>query len=118
MPKTKARKRGAQSTQPQGKQETGQVSQQGAIPRPRASRSAARGSVVASRMDALQGLLMPTFVALGCFGLAVSFIFFFPDPNHVLYGGMAAAMGIIWSIIIGLRIARVVRMSREGRIYK
>jgi hypothetical protein len=69
-------------------------------------------------MEATQGMLMPAFVALGCWGLAVSFLFFFPDPNHLLYGGMAAAMGLIWSIIVGSRISRVVRMSREGRIYK
>ena len=74
--------------------------------------------MVASRMDAAQGVIMPAFVALGCWGLAISFLFFFPDPNHVLYGGMAAAMGLIWSIMVGLRISRVVRMNREGRIYK
>ena len=71
----------------------------------------------ATRMDAAQVIIMPAFVALGCWGLAVSFVFFFPDPNHLLYGGMAAAMGLIWSIIAGLRIRRVLRMSREGRIY-
>lgn len=69
-------------------------------------------------MDAAQGMLMPAFVALGCWGLAISFIFFFPDPNHLLYGGMAAAMGLIWSIIVGLRIKRMLQMSREGRIYQ
>jgi hypothetical protein len=71
----------------------------------------------ATRIDAVQVIIMPVFVALGCWGLAVSFVFFFPDPNHLLYGGMAAAMGLIWSIIAGLRIRRVLRMSREGRIY-
>ena len=71
----------------------------------------------ATRMDAAQVIIMPAFVALGCWGLAVSFVFFFPDPNHLLYGGMAAAMGLIWSIIAGLRIRRVLRMNREGRIY-
>ena len=81
-------------------------------------RNTGRGAVVASRMDAAQGVIMPAFVALGCWGLAISFLFFFPDPNHVLYGGMAAAMGLIWSIMVGLRISRVVRMNREGRIYK
>jgi len=72
----------------------------------------------ASRMDAAQVIIMPAFVALGCWGLAISFLFFFPDPNHVLYGAMAAAMGLIWSIIVGLRIRRVLRMSSEGRIYR
>ncbi len=71
----------------------------------------------ATRMDAAQVVIMPAFVALGCWGLAVSFVFFFPDPNHLLYGGMAAAMGLIWSIIVVLRLRRILRMSREGRIY-
>lgn len=114
MSKTKARKR------PQAQRNTTQaqrqVQQNIAPSTPR--RSTARGSTVASRMEATQGVLMPGFVALGCWGLAISFLFFFPDPNHLLYGGMAAAMGLIWSIIVGLRISRVVRMSREGRIYK
>ena len=111
MSKTKARKRPAQQNDP-GRAR--QVQQNGNVSR----RNATRGDVVASRMDAAQGMLMPAFVALGCWGLAISFFFFFPDPNHVLYAGMAAAMGLIWSIMVGLRISRVMRMSREGRIYK
>jgi hypothetical protein len=115
MPKTKVRKR---NTQNSGTRGTSQVFQQNNTTPSRLRRNASQSSVMASRMDAAQGLLMPSFVALGCWGLAISFIFFFPDPNHNLYGGMAAAMGLIWSIIVGLRIARVLRMSREGRIYK
>ncbi len=114
MPKSKARKR----TSAKRDEAVEQVPQQRNASAPRPYRNAARGSVVASRMDVAQGVLMPTFVALGCFGLAISFFFFFPDTNHTLYGGMAAAMGIIWSIIVGLRVTRVMRMSREGRIYK
>ena len=114
MSKTKARKLSARQNELGRARQ--QVQQNGNVSTSR--RNAARGSTVASRMDAAQGMLMPAFVALGCWGLAISFLFFFPDPNHVLYGGMAAAMGLIWSIIVGLRISRVVRMSREGRIYK
>ncbi len=114
MSKTKARKRpNPQRSTAQG---TKQVQQNSTIPVPR--RNPGRGSVVASRMEAAQGVLMPAFVALGCWGLAISFLFFFPDPNHVLYAGMAAAMGLIWSIIVGLRISRVMRMRRAGRIYR
>ncbi len=114
MSKTKAHKRS--TPQRSTVQETKQVQQNSTIPMPR--RNSGRGSTVASRMEAAQGVLMPAFVALGCWGLAISFMFFFPDPNHVLYAGMAAAMGLIWSIIVGLRITRVMRMSRAGRIYK
>ncbi len=114
MSKTKARKR--TTTQRSAAQGTRQLQQSNTSSTSR--KNATRGSVVASRMDAAQGMLMPAFVALGCWGLAISFLFFFPDPNHILYGGLAAAMGLIWSIIVGLRISRVMRMSREGRIYK
>ena len=114
MAKTKARK--CSTTQKSEVQGTRQVQQNSTISTSR--RSTGRGTPAASRMEAAQGMLMPAFVALGCWGLAISFLFFFPDPNHVLYGGMAAAMGLIWSIIVGLRITRVVRMNREGRIYK
>ncbi len=111
MSKTKARKR------PTPQRSTVQGTQQSStLPTPR--RNSGRGSAGASRMEAAQGVLMPAFLALGCWGLAISFLFFFPDPNHVLYAGMAAAMGLIWSIIVGLRIARIMRMSRAGRIYK
>ncbi|GAC1643687.1 MAG: hypothetical protein NVS4B12_08160 [Ktedonobacteraceae bacterium] len=113
MPKTKTRKHIAHKSEVGG---TRQVEQQRNVSVPR--RSASRSSTAASRMEAAQGMLMPAFVALGCWGLAISFLFFFPDPNHILYAGMAGAMGLIWSIIVGLRIARVLRMSREGRIYK
>ncbi len=115
MPKTKVRKR---NTHNNGTRGARQLLQQNNISTSPPRRNASQSSVMASRMDAAQGLLMPSFVALGCWGLAISFIFFFPDPNHILYGGMAAAMGLIWSIIVGLRIARVLRMSREGRIFK
>ncbi len=114
MSKTRARKR--TTAQKSTARDTRQVQQNRLVSTP--PRNTGRGSIVASRMEATQGILMPTFVALGCWGLAISFLFFFPDPNHVLYGGMAAAMGLIWSVMVGLRISRVVRMNREGRIYK
>ena len=114
MPKTKARKRPA--TQRNVTQVTKPTQQNSTLSTNR--RNTRRSNATASRIEATQGVLMPAFVALGSWGLAISFLFFFPDPNHVLYSGMAAAMGLIWSIIVGLRISRVMRMSREGRIYK
>ena len=114
MPKTKARKR--PSARKSAARDTRPVQQNNSSSSTRTNTG--RSSVVASRMEATQGVLMPAFVALGCWGLAISFLFFFPDPNHLLYGGMAAIMGLIWSIMVGLRISRVMRMSREGRIYK
>jgi hypothetical protein len=116
MPKTKARKR-SNTQKSATKSAQAQETQRQQHIRTTSSRKNT-GQVVASRMEATQGILMPAFVALGCWGLAISFFFFFPDPNHILYGSMAAAMGLIWSVIVGIRIARVTHMSREGRIYK
>ena len=53
-----------------------------------------------------QGLVMPALVALGCWGMAISFAFFSADPNHYLFAGMAALMGLMWSFSLGLRIRR------------
>lgn len=50
---------------------------------------------------------MPIMVALGCWGMAISFAFFFPDPNHYAYSALCAMMGITWTIIVGVRIARM-----------
>jgi hypothetical protein len=38
--------------------------------------------------------------------MAISFAFFSADPNHYLYAGMAAVMGLMWSFSFGLRISK------------
>ena len=53
-----------------------------------------------------QGIVMSALVALGCWGMAISFAFFSADPNHYLYAGMAAVMGLMWSFSFGLRISK------------
>jgi hypothetical protein len=49
---------------------------------------------------------MTALVALGCWGMAISFAFFSADPNHYLYAGMAAVMGLMWSFSFGLRVSK------------
>jgi hypothetical protein len=49
---------------------------------------------------------MSALVTLGCWGMAISFAFFSADPNHYLFAGMAALMGLMWSFSLGLRIRR------------
>ncbi len=49
---------------------------------------------------------MSALVALGCWGMAISFALFSADPNHYLFAGMAALMGLMWSFSFGLRIRR------------
>ncbi len=54
-----------------------------------------------------RNLLFPAMVALGCWGLAFSFIFLYDDPNHYLYGGMAALIALLWSFSVGVRVRKL-----------
>jgi hypothetical protein len=54
---------------------------------------------------------MSALVSLGCWGLAISFIFFSTDSNHYLFGGMAALMALMWSFSFGLRLRKVMRQK-------
>jgi uncharacterized membrane protein HdeD (DUF308 family) len=54
-----------------------------------------------------QGLMMSGMVALGCWGLAVSFIFFTTDANRYLYGAMASLMAVLWTVMFGMRLRKV-----------
>ena len=53
-----------------------------------------------------QGLVMAGMVALGCWGMAVSFIFFTTDPNRYVYGGIAVLMALMWSSMFGIRLRK------------
>lgn len=54
-----------------------------------------------------QSLLMSAMVALGCWGMAISFIFFTTDPNRYLYGGMAMVLALLWSFSLWNRLRKV-----------
>jgi hypothetical protein len=41
--------------------------------------------------------------------MAVSFALFSTDPNHYLFGGMAALMALMWSFNFGTRIRKVLQ---------
>jgi hypothetical protein len=56
---------------------------------------------------------MPSLVAIGCWGLAFSFIFLTSDANHYLYGGMAVIMALMWTVMVGMRISRM-RQERQN----
>lgn len=52
-------------------------------------------------------------VALGCWGMTLSFIFFYTgDPNHYLYAGMAAIMALIWTFSAVLRIRKTLAAGK------
>src|SRR6185312_5873821 len=49
-------------------------------------------------------LLLPALVALGCWGMAISFIFFSTYADRYVFGGMAALMALMWSFSFALRV--------------
>lgn len=108
MPKTKARKRGnggrgsvQQQTAPVALARTDAASAvQAKAPAGRVSRKAQKQAASKHR----QGLMTAGMVALGCWGLTASFVFFTTDANHYLYGAMASMMAILWTVMFGMRL--------------
>jgi hypothetical protein len=102
MPKAKSRKRGKAKSNTTAK--TLRVAQTDA--------SASAVSPVKSQAlqrwasSGTQGLVMAGMVALGCWGMAVSFIFFTTDPNRYAYGGIAVLMALMWSSMFGIRLRK------------
>lgn len=54
-------------------------------------------------------LVMAAMVTLGCWGMAISFVFFSADPNRYLFGGMAVLMGLMWAVSFGLRLRKMLQ---------
>jgi len=112
MPKTRARKRGQtplHSNALQSRQRTGNTQ----------GKTIVRGKKTANpRAKSVESLLMPSLVALGCWGLAFSFIFLTFDANHYLYGGMAVVMAIMWTVMVGMRIARMRHVHPNASVHQ
>ena len=64
------------------------------------------------RVVGAQSLILPSMVALGCWGMAISFAYFYNDPNHWLFAGMAALMALLWSYSVYVRF-RKLRAARQ-----
>jgi hypothetical protein len=62
-----------------------------------------------------QSLILPSMVALGCWGMSFSFAYFYNDPNHMIFAGMAALMGLLWSYSVFTRI-RKLRAIRQKSV--
>ena len=56
-----------------------------------------------------QSLIFPTMVALGCWGMAFTFLFLSNDPNRTIYGVMAVLMALLWSFSLGMRVRKLVQ---------
>jgi hypothetical protein len=53
-------------------------------------------------------------VALGCWGMAFSFFFLYNDPNHLLFGGIAVLMALIWTFSVSLRIRKLLALRQKS----
>lgn len=51
-------------------------------------------------------------VALGCWGMAFTLAYFYADPNHLLFAGMATLMGLFWTYNVYARYTRMRKMRK------
>ena len=61
-----------------------------------------------------QSLIFPTMVALGCWGMAFTFLFLSTDPNRTIYGVMAVLMALLWSFSLGMRVRKLVQQRSRA----
>jgi hypothetical protein len=77
--------------------------------------SSARVRRVPAQSGMAQNLAFPLMVALGCWGMAFTLAYFYTsDPNHLLFAGMAALMGLFWTYNVYARYTRM-RKTRKMR---
>jgi hypothetical protein len=69
---------------------------------------------VSPRVAGPQSLIMPGMVALGCWGMAFSFAYFYNDPNHMIFAAMAALMALLWSYSVFARIRKMRAMRQKS----
>jgi len=48
-------------------------------------------------------------VALGCWGMVIYFLFLSSETNHILFGGMAVLMALLWSFSFGIRVRKLLQ---------
>ena len=61
-----------------------------------------------------QSLIFPTMVALGCWGMAFTFLFLSTDPNRTIFSVMAALMALLWSFSLGIRVRKLVQQRSQA----
>jgi hypothetical protein len=69
---------------------------------------------VSPRIGGPQSLVMPAMVALGSWGMAFSFIVFSTDPNHILFGGMAILLGLLWTFSFVVRLRKLLSLRQKS----
>jgi hypothetical protein len=106
MPKVKARKRGNGSRGSAQKQTSSVMPATTQEEQKPGGRSKSRTVPRSLESQGKQNLVMYAMVALGCWGMAISFVFFTTDPNRYLYGGIAVIMALMWSFTFGLSLRK------------
>ncbi|MFL5659228.1 MAG: hypothetical protein ACJ8CB_34220 [Ktedonobacteraceae bacterium] len=61
-----------------------------------------------------QSLILPGMVALGCWGMAFSFIVLTTEANHILFGGMAMLMALLWTFSFGVRLRKLLLLRQRS----
>jgi hypothetical protein len=111
MPKTRKRKKGTTQRSTIGTMKS--ASTQSAVQQSTGTRSASINRALAQSASSLRGLIWPALVALGCWGLAVSFFFFSNDPNHVVFGALVVVMALLWTFSFGLRLRKMMVLRQK-----
>ncbi|HEV2653817.1 MAG TPA: hypothetical protein VGT82_02620 [Ktedonobacteraceae bacterium] len=105
MPKTKTRKK-AGST-PSVKNTA--LTRQPVVERPTPVPATGARQLGKAKNPGMQSILMPGMVALGCLGMAFTFVAFSSDPNRLLFAGIAAVMAVMWSVSFGVRLRKILQ---------
>lgn len=106
MPKSRTRKRGNDGNSGNsGRSNTGggATTRGQSVAQPSTSTVAAQRPPIAAAATRPRSLLWPALVALGCWGMAVSFFFYSNDPNHMLFGALVVVMALLWTFSLGVR---------------
>src|SRR5579884_1460291 len=68
---------------------------------------------VSPRVAGPQSLVMPMLVALGCWGMAISLVLFYTDPNRFLFAGMAVLMALLWTYSVIIRMRKLLAQRQK-----
>ncbi|GCF10191.1 hypothetical protein [Dictyobacter arantiisoli] len=91
---------------PKSKKRTKHGREQGALAQPERVHPGMSRRLVSrrtGRTDSMSGLVIGAVVALGCWGIAYSFVSL-NDPNRYVFAGMMAMIALLWSISFGVRL--------------
>src|SRR5256884_1318967 len=60
-----------------------------------------------------QSLILPGMVALGCWGMAFSFLVLSTESNHILFGGMAVLMALLLAFNFCMRLRKLLLLRQK-----